>query len=115
MQNKLVHIKIVIIKVYVNLSDKSDNELINLSIVKLQMEENFIKYTLTSFIELMNEETLISEQDYNLFMYGTEVRKNIDLINFGLSPSLISKLDNDGQLEYISIDANGKINMRDQF
>lgn len=102
-------------KVYVNLSTKSDKELINLAIVKLQMEENFVKYTLTKLVELMYEYTLISEQEYNLYMYGTEVRKNIELINFGLSPSLISKLDNDGQLEYISIDTNGKINLKDEF
>jgi hypothetical protein len=102
-------------KVYIDLSSKNDKDLINLAIVKLQMEENFVKYTLTKFIEFMYEYKLITEQDYNLYMYGTEVRKNIELINFGLSPSLISKLDNDGQLEYISINGNGKINLEDEF
>jgi len=95
--------------VYVDLSSKTDKELVNLAIVKLQMEDAFVSFTLTKFIEMLYVYELISEQDYNLYIYGTEERKNIDLIKFGLNGNLISRLEDAGQLENISFDRNGNI------
>jgi len=102
-------------KVYVNLSSKTDKELVNLAIVKLQMEDSFVSFTLTKFIEMLYHYELITEQDYNLYIYGTEERKNIDLIKFGLNGNLISRLENDGQLENISFDSNGNIKINRAF
>jgi hypothetical protein len=101
--------------VYVNLSSKTDKELVNLAIVKLQMEDSFISFTLTKFIEMLYVYELISEQDYNLYIYGTEERKNIDLIKFGLSGNLITRLEDAGQLENISFDSNGNIRVNKIF
>jgi len=102
-------------KVYVDLSSKTDKELVNLAIVKLQMEDSFVSFTLTKFIEMLYNYELITEQDYNLYIYGTEERKNIDLIKFGLNGNLISRLEDAGQLENISFDANGNIRINRVF
>lgn len=101
--------------VYVDLSHKKDNELINLAIVKLQMEDNFISYTLNRFVEMMYNYQLITDQEYNLHIYGTENPKNIDFIKFGLSSNLISRLDSDKQLENLYIDDFGNLKCNKKF
>lgn len=104
-----------IFNVYVDLSSKDDTELVNLAIVKLQMEDTFVSYTLTKFIEMMYAYELISLNDYNLYIYGTEERKNIELMKFGLSGNLISRLESDGQLKNIAFDSNGNIQTNRNF
>jgi len=101
--------------VYVDLAHKKDNELINLAIVKLQIKDNFIGYTLNKFIEMMHDYQLITDQEYNLHIYGTENPKNIDFIKFGLSSSLISRLHGDRQLENLYIDNYGNLKYKKQF
>jgi hypothetical protein len=103
--------------VYVDLAKYKDdsNKLINLAIVKLQMEDNFISYKLNKFVEMMYDYNLITDKEYNLHIYGTEKPKNINLIKFGLSSSLISRLDGDGQLENLYIDDYGNLKYKKQF
>lgn len=97
--------------VYVDLAKYKDDssKLINLAIVKLQMEDNFISYKLNKFVEMMYDYKLITDEEYNLHIYGTENPKNINLIKFGLSSSLISRLDADKQLENLYIDDYGNL------
>lgn len=102
-------------KVYIDLSCKTDNELINLAIVKLQMENHFISYELNKFVEMMYDYKLIEDQEYNLHIYGTENPKNINFIKFGLSSSLISRLDSDKQLKNLYIDDYGKLKYNEEF
>lgn len=101
--------------VYVDLSHKKDNELINLAIVKLKMEDNFISYTLNRFIEMMYDYQLITDKEYNLHIYGTKNPKNINFIKFGLSSNLISRLDSDGQLKNLHIDNYGNLEYNEEF
>ena len=91
-------------KVYVDLSTKSDAELINLAIVKLKMEDDFISFKLNKFIVMMFDYKIITNDEYNLYIYGTTDKKKISLTKYGLSISLISRLERDGQLENISFD-----------
>jgi len=91
-------------EVYINLLFKSDEELINLAIIKLQIEENFVSFHINKFIELLYEYELISEREYNLVVYGTEERKYIEFVKFGLNGNLISRLESDGQLDNLFID-----------
>lgn len=90
--------------VYVDLSTKSDAELINLVIVKLKMEEDFISFKLNKFIVMMFDYKLITTNEYNLYIYGTIDEEKIGLTKYGLSVSLISRLDKDGQLKNLSFD-----------
>jgi len=101
--------------VYVDLSSKNDEELINLAIVKIQMEDNFISYTLNKFFEMLHDYELITDEEYNIHLYGTEVVKNIDLIKFGLNSSLINRLEQDEQLTNLEFDAYGNLMYNQEF
>lgn len=92
-------------KVYVDLTRKSDKDLINLAIVKLKIEDDFISFKLNKFIVMMNDYKLITEEEYNKYIYGTTQRDKISLSKYGLSLSLIQRLEKDDQLKNISFDS----------
>ena len=91
-------------KVYVDLSKKSNEALINLAIAKLKIEADFVSFKLSKFIEMMYDFQLISKDHYNIYIYGTTDEKKIELTKFGLSINLISRLEKDGQLNNLSFD-----------
>jgi hypothetical protein len=90
--------------VYVYLDQKSETEKVNLAIVKLKMEDDFIGFKLNKFVVMLHDHRLITETEYNLFVYGTDDSNKISLTKSGLTISLINKLDNDSQLENLSYD-----------
>lgn len=102
-------------KVYINLSIKNDDDIINLAIVKLCIEENFVSFKLNKLIEMLYHYELLTEQEYNLCIYGSEEREHINLIRAGLTISLINRLKKDNQLENISLDENGNLKSNDKF
>lgn len=91
-------------KVYKNLLGKSQEELTNIAIVKLQIEENFVSFTLNKFIRALYDFSLISENEYNLYTYGTDDVQQIALQKQGLNLSLITRLQEDDQLKNIERD-----------
>ncbi|PJG65855.1 hypothetical protein, partial [Acinetobacter seifertii] len=56
----------------------------------------------------------VSESEYNNFMYGTEVRENIEYIKIGLSIPLISFLKNNDQIKNLNIQ-NGRLSYNRDF
>lgn len=90
--------------VYIDLSTKGKSELINLAIVKLKMENDFVSFKLNRFIVMMYDYKLIDEDEYNTYIYGTKDKKKIAFTKFGLGGSLISRLETDKQLGNISLD-----------
>ncbi|MDM0519651.1 DEAD/DEAH box helicase [Clostridium perfringens] len=101
--------------VYVDLSQKNYKEKVNLAIVKLKIEEDFIGYKLNKFIEMIKDYKLISEEDYNKYIYGTNDKQKISLIKLGLSKSLILKLEKDKQLNNIYLDENNNLKATKEF
>ncbi|PCL90086.1 DNA helicase, partial [Paenibacillus lautus] len=101
--------------VYVDVSKKSDAELINLVIVKLKLEDDFISYKLSKFIIALLDFKLIDEDEYHKIVYGTNDSKKINLIKTGLSINLITKLQEDNQVKNLYFDENNNINMNDAF
>jgi superfamily II DNA or RNA helicase len=96
-------------EVYVNLKSKDKNELINLAIVKLKIEDDFISFKLNKFITMLYDFELIPENEYNLYIYGTTNIEKSKLRKIGLSSSLISKLEADNQIDNILIDENNMV------
>jgi hypothetical protein len=84
--------------VFVDLFLKTDTEKVNLAIVKLKMEDDFISFKLNKFIVIMHDYNLISLDEYNLFVYGTVDNEKIALTKYGLNISLVSRLEQDNQL-----------------
>lgn len=102
-------------EVYVDLQQKSDGEIINLSIVKLKIEDDFVGYKLNKMINALFDFELISEDEYNRVVYGTNDRTKIGLIKTGLSINLINKLQSDNQITNIYFDENNNIKGNSEF
>ncbi len=101
--------------VYVDLKQKNDTELVNLAIVKLKLENDFINYTVIKFFQLMLDYELISNHYYNDLVYGSNNKTKLNLLKQGLTINVINKLDSDNQIENITIDENNIISGNKQF
>ncbi len=95
--------------VYVNLNDKTDKDLINLSIIKVCLEEDFVNYKLNNYFNLMLDLNLITLDEYNETVMGTKNPDKIKLVNMGLSINLVNKLEEDEQLQNITYDSYGNL------
>lgn len=102
-------------EVYVDLKNKSDDILVNLSIVKVKMEEDFVSYSLNNYFNLMLELGLVSQNEYNLTVYGTNDEYKIKLISIGLPINVVNKLEEDNQLKNIYYDRNRNIQINEEF
>jgi hypothetical protein len=100
---------------YIDLSLKTDTQLINLAIVKLKMEDDFVSFKLNKLIIMMYDYKLISRDEYNYYIYGTTDQNKIDLTKIGLSINLISRLEADGQLQYLYFDNFNNLKSRPEF
>jgi superfamily II DNA or RNA helicase len=100
---------------YVDLTRKSNEVIVNLAIVKLKMEDDFISFKLNKFIVMLFDFELISLDEYNLFIYGTVDIKNIALTKSGLTSSLIVKLENDNQIKNIEFDRYNNLTSNNNF
>ena len=72
-------------KLWVNLRNKDHFEIINLAIVKIKEEQDFLENTIIKFIEVLNDLHLLELSFYNKIKYGTDNRDIIYLIQHGLS------------------------------
>ncbi|MCV2486505.1 DEAD/DEAH box helicase [Flavobacterium sp. SH_e] len=98
-------------KVYIDLNI-SEDKLVNIAIVKLKMEEDFISFKLNSLIVFLYEFEIIPEDYYFNYIYGTNDMEVIKLARFGLSVNIITKLQSDNQIENIEIDNNGNLRVK---
>lgn len=101
--------------VYVNLKTKSYSEIVNLSITKIKLEEDFVSFTLNKFFQLMLDWSIISQQLYNNLVYGTNDPLILSLSKLGLSLNIINRLSKDNQLNNISINEIGNLIYNDEF
>ena len=102
-------------KVYVDLKDKNKQQMANLAIVKQKMEEDFISYKLHMFFQLMYDYSIISEENYNFILYGTNDAKKLGLVKFGLTINIINRLEEDDQLKNIFIDKYNNLYCDEKF
>lgn len=93
-------------KVAINLKTKTDKELINYAVIKLKIEDDFISFKLNKFIVFLYDYELISEDEYNEYVYGTSDKNKIDFSKFGINIGLIDKLEKDHQLKNLNFDKN---------
>jgi superfamily II DNA or RNA helicase len=99
--------------VYINLLD-TEQDIVNLAIVKLKIEEDFVSYQLTLLIAFLYDFGVISKDYYYHYIYGTTDEKTINLVRFGLSISVISKLQDDGEVDNLEIDKNGNLKSKNE-
>lgn len=102
-------------EVYVDLLHKTDSEIINLSIVKIKIEDDFVSFKLNKMINALLDFKLISDEEYSRVVYGTNDEIKIGLIKTGLSINLINKLQSDNQVANITFDQNNNIKGNAEF
>jgi hypothetical protein len=95
--------------VYINLYGKSDDVLVNLSIVKLKIEEDFVSFKLNKLIVFLYDFNLISKSEYYNYIYGTDNNELIKLARLGLSLNIVNKLLEDKQFGNLRLDENGNL------
>lgn len=96
-------------KVYVNLREKSAVELTNLIIVKTCIEQEFLNYQYKRAVGFLYEAGYISTERFNEEIYGTNDVKKIELINLGLSMSLLNTLEKQSQIQNLYLDKFGNV------
>ncbi len=94
---------------------KTNKELINLAIVKLKIEDDFINYKINGFLQAMLKLEFISEEEYNYIVYGTNNKQKLNLMKKGLTHNLINKFDDDNQLNNLSFDEYNNVIVNDNF
>lgn len=94
--------------VFINPKTKKDDELINIAITKIKMEEDFISLTLNNFINFMYEYSVISEETFNKYIYGTNDRKGVILCKCGIPSFVLAILIHENQINNIEIKDNGE-------
>lgn len=95
-------------KYWVNIKNKTNSEKVNLAIVRLKEEYDFIDNELIKYIEVLKALNLISESIYFKIKYGTDNNENIILLNCGIS-RFLSKILLEKYKKFIEIDSQRKI------
>lgn len=72
---------------YTKLKNKTTNELVNLAIVRIKEEQDFIDNILTKYIEVLYDLSLLENDFYTCVKYGTSDEETICLLKNGLSIS----------------------------
>lgn len=95
-------------KYWTDISEKTKSEKINLAIVRIKEEQDFIDNVIMKFVETFHDIELIDENLYNKIKYGTDNPLQIVLIKNGISSSL-SKLLIEKYFNFINIDITSNI------
>lgn len=90
---------------YTALAGKTRSQVINLAIVRIKEEQDFIDNDIIRFVETLNDLDMLNEQFYKKIKYGTDDDDVICMLKNGLSLSL-AKLLKDNYSQYVDIDAS---------
>jgi len=77
---------------WINLSQKTESEKINIAIVRIKDDFDFIEANLHKYVELAFDLELISDKLYNELKYGTNDAFAIELIKAGFNNHLAARL-----------------------
>ena len=77
---------------WVNISKKSNKERVNLAIVRIKEEQDFLDNQILKFIEILHDLEMLDEAFYQQIKYGTTDENKITMIKNGFSSGLASLL-----------------------
>lgn len=100
---------------FIDLTDRNNEELVNIILIKFKLDVDFISYDLNCFVNTLYDLGVLGDKEFNVFTYGTENEKLIELQRLGLSKSLINKLTDDNMLSYIVFDEYNKLVLEREF
>lgn len=90
-------------KLWINIKYKSNSEKINLAVVRIKDEQDFLDNTIIKYIEVLHDIRLIDEALYLKIKYGTDDKRKIILVKNGISLGL-SNLLIDNYMKYVKFD-----------
>jgi len=77
---------------WVDVSEKTGKERVNLAIVRIKEEQDFLDNNILKFVEVLNDMELLEEDFYTKIKYGTTNKQKITMIKNGFSAGLSSLL-----------------------
>ncbi len=89
---------------YIDLRERNREQKINLAIVKIKDEQDFIDYKLMKFVDVMNDLELLEARFYDHLKYGSSDQKVICLLKNGISIDLAKCLLNRKYMDYLHFD-----------
>lgn len=90
-------------KLWTDITDKTTEELINLAIVKIKEEQDYIDNVLIKYVEVLYDLGIIQEKLYLQIKYGTDDKRIIACVQSGISLSL-AKLLIESYADYVTLD-----------
>ena len=98
---------------WTNIADKTEMQLVNLAIVRIKEEQDFLDNVIIKYVEVLNDMELLEENLYLNIKYGTNDRRIITCTKNGISLSL-AKIIVEKYMDYIQIDVeNDTLQFRD--
>lgn len=94
-----------ILSLYVDLRKKDRKQRINLAILKIKEEQDFIEFTLLKYIEILSDLNLIDPAFYDKIKYGTSNKRIICLLKNGVSLELAKIIESSTYSQYVHINA----------
>ncbi|WP_291076076.1 DEAD/DEAH box helicase [Empedobacter sp. UBA6322] len=88
---------------YVDLRKKSDSQMVNLAILKIKEEQDFVEFNLIKYIEILNELNLVDKDFYDRIKYGTSDKSLITLLKNGFSLELAKCITKENYKTFIQI------------
>jgi hypothetical protein len=89
---------------YIDLRRKSAAQRVNIAIVRIKEEQDFLEYTLMKYIEVMNDLGMVEAEFYDRIKYGSSDPKIICMLKNGLSLDLAKVLLMERYEPFISFD-----------
>jgi superfamily II DNA or RNA helicase len=93
---------------WVEIKDLSIKERVNLAIVRIKEEQDFLDNQIIKFVEVMNEIEILEPELYNLIKYGTNDETQIALIQNGFSHQ-VAKLLSEDYSSLLSLDSESGV------
>ncbi|CAC9609934.1 Helicase conserved C-terminal domain protein [uncultured Gammaproteobacteria bacterium] len=89
-------------ELYIDLSKKTLNQKVNIAILRIKEEQDFVDYKLMPYVEILNDLKLIESKFYDKIKYGTSDLDIIKMLKEGFSIEL-AKIVKSNYLEYINL------------
>ncbi len=96
-------------ELYIDLSKKTPSQKINIAIIRIKEEQDFVDYQLMPYVEILNDLELIEPGFYDKIKYGTDDEEMIKMLKEGFSIELAKTIKSGNYSEYIDISDTLKV------
>lgn len=96
-------------ELYIDLSEKSPSQKVNIAIIRIKEEQDFVDFNLMPYIEILNDLNLIKASFYDEIKYGTSDLEMIKMLKEGFSIELVKAIKNGDYSTYINLSSDLKV------